>query len=774
MEEIKTKLAQLKQAGKLDRIRLYGEIIALAPGQAPDRLLSYFDELLALYRDYRKFDPKPPAEVLAVLAKSLQKVFTHIRITSDLAAFDKYEPVFRELEPCLPDPLDKARIYQVFGYINWMKNEIEASLRYLTESLRIATQSGITDDLPERYTNLGYVYEYIGDYRKAEKYYKDGLKFAQQNNYEEALIKAYSGLGRLNLRLRKYQLAIQYMEMNLALIGDNAMSGERLSNLTNLASAYKNSGNVDKALELTLQLDQDWIRERDPDLYYSNISNIGSVYFEKKDYATSETYYLKAFDYAKRSGDIPLQICALINLGHIGWTTDRLPEAVDYLQAALVHVQKTQNQRQELEVHISLGDIYLQMQDYQKAIGHFEQAGGIAETISDPSKRLEATRSLALCHEKLGGYEQAYRLLRASLELKEEIDLAEKEPDEELKSRKVVSSGKKTNYIFSDSMSLISSELSGRIGHWLIGSSPQMREVVERAYIAARNETVNVMVYGESGTGKELIARLIHHSGKRAEHPFVEVNSAVFTTSLAESSLFGHRKGAFTGANENHLGYFESAHRGTLFLDEISEMPPEIQSMLLRVLETKQVKPLGSNSQVRVDFRLICATNHQIAKLVEKKEFRFDLFNRVNALEIHLPPLRERRSDIPLLVNYYLTSLSREMNLKMPAVSQKALDKLCGYPYPGNVRELKNLVQRLLLFGKNDTIEADDVTINLDGKAFESAPLDSLDLEENEKRLILLAMNKAGNVAANAARLLNISPYALSRRIRKYGLNFST
>jgi DNA-binding NtrC family response regulator len=200
-------------------------------------------------------------------------------------------------------------------------------------------------------------------------------------------------------------------------------------------------------------------------------------------------------------------------------------------------------------------------------------------------------------------------------------------------------------------------------------------------------------------------------------------------------------------------------------------MPAEIQSMLLRVLETKQIKPLGSNGLVKVDFRLICASNHEIRMLADPNKFRFDLFSRINALEIHIPPLRERRTDIPLLINYYLTTLSETMNIKSPMISKKALDRLCEYHYPGNIRELKNIVQRLLLFNKKDTIEVEDLIFTNDVVPLESMVFADFDLESNEKKLIIFALDKSNGVITNAAKILGISPFALARRLKKYKLS---
>lgn len=772
MEELKTKLAQLKQAGKLEKIKLYTEIMALAQKQAPDKLLGYFDELLGHYTEYLQQGAIPPTEIAELISKTWVKVFFEIRNAADIPSFDKYSTIYHDYDLQLYQAADRAGIYQVFGYMFWLKNDIEKSIQYLSDSIKILKDNEIYNLVPERYTNLGFVHEYMGNLGQAEKLYKEGLKFAKQHNYEEALITAYSGMGRLNLQRNDFPAAIKYLERNLALIGENSMDRERVTVIVNLALAYMNLKNYDKALELNLQLDNKILEENDLELYYTVILNTGCCYSDQGDYAKARQYFEKAHNYAKQKGDYPQLIFSLMNMGRIAKLESKPQQALIYLNEALDYAEKANNNSQLLSLHSLIGEALFMQENYAEALKHYERVYRIGDSLAEIGLSPGIAKSMALCYEKQGHFEQAIHFLKISLDMKDNTGNKPTEPDEELSAKKVISTGQKTHYLFSESMSLISRELNEKIGHWLVGSSKEIQEVVERAFVAAKNEGINVMIYGESGTGKELIARLIHHSGRRAGHPFIEVNSAVFTTSLAESSLFGHKKGAFTSAHESHIGYFAAAHRGTLFLDEISEMPPEIQSMMLRVLEAKQIKPLGSNTTMQVDFRLICASNHDIKQLVSHKAFRFDLFSRINALEIHLPPLRERKSDIPLLINFFLTQLAGEMGIKVPVVTPKALDLLCSYSYPGNVRELKFLIQRLLLFVKNNRIDTDDIEINLGNKKVEHKAKENLDLEANERYLIKTAMGKSRNVVSEAAKLLGISPYALSRRIKKYTMEF--
>lgn len=771
MDDLKEKLAALKRVGKLEKIKLYQEIIEMSFKNDSERIFYYLDQILLILEDYLQFDPNPSDEIKNQFSIAMKFVFLRIRKKSDTKNFDKYIIILNKYNHFILEPLIIAKIYQVCGFMYWLRNEIDLSLKFLSDSLRIINETKNVDELPERYTNLGFVYEYTGNYKQAEYFYKEGLEFAQRNNFDSALRLAYAGLGRLNLRLKNYQQAIKYFERHLALIKNPDKSLEAATTKSNIAMAYMKLNQTDNSLEISLQLEQTWIRKAEPDLYYTVITNIGTCYCIKRELEKSRSYHLRALDYAENVDDIPLKICTMMNLANVEFYSDKYDNAIGYLQKALTFVEKEKNERQYLDILNFLGTIFLKQKKYDNALEKFQSANKLANDLGDKIIQIEINRDIAFCHNKLKNYQKAFSALWKSNELQDEMKLKNNLTDSEIEN-KIVDSGKKYQYIYSDNISLISQDLSKKIGHVLIGRSKEMQELIEKAFIAAKNQTINVMIYGESGTGKELIAKLIHYASKRADEPFVEVNSAVFTTSLAESSLFGHKKGAFTGATEDYTGHFETAHKGTLFLDEISEMPAKFQSMILRVLETKQIKPLGSKNDKLVDFRLICASNHDIRKLVEEQNFRFDLFNRINALEINLPALREHKTDIPLLINYFLTFFSKEVGMKVPTITKGALDKLYNYDYPGNIRELKNIIQSLLLFCKKDVIEADEVLIPNKLKIDDKSEFDSLNLENNEKKMIQLAMHKANNVISNAAKLLGISPYALSRRFKKYDLEF--
>src|SRR5258705_5745615 len=234
------------------------------------------------------------------------------------------------------------------------------------------------------------------------------------------------------------------------------------------------------------------------------------------------------------------------------------------------------------------------------------------------------------------------------------------------------------------------------VGEGMVGRSAALRQVIEQLRMVAPTDA-SVLISGETGTGKELIARAVHNMSGRRAHPFVKCNCAAIPTDLLESELFGHEKGAFTGAFSQRVGRFELANRGTIFLDEIGEAPLELQPKLLRVIQERDFERLGNSRTLHTDARLVAATNVDLPDMVEAKRFRADLYYRLNVFPIHVPPLRERPEDIPLLVRYFARDCARRMNRRITWVPAAAMDALAGYSWPGNIRELQNLIERAVI-----------------------------------------------------------------------------
>jgi len=300
----------------------------------------------------------------------------------------------------------------------------------------------------------------------------------------------------------------------------------------------------------------------------------------------------------------------------------------------------------------------------------------------------------------------------------------------------------------------------------IVGESQAMKKVFEMVRTVAQTDST-VLIRGESGTGKELIARAIHANSPRRYFPIIPVNCGALPEGILESELFGHEKGAFTGAQYRRKGKLEMADGGTLFLDEVGDIPPKMQVDLLRVLETKQFTRLGGNQVLKVDFRLIGATNKNLEKLVEDGVFREDLYYRINVFSIYLPPVRERREDIPLLAHHFVKKFALAMNKKITGISPEAMDLLVRYDWPGNVRELENALERAMVVGKGPQIQVQDLPFQLANK-MRIPVADSLDAVE--KSHIATILDRTGWNITRSAEILGIDRVTLYNKIKKYGL----
>jgi DNA-binding NtrC family response regulator len=298
----------------------------------------------------------------------------------------------------------------------------------------------------------------------------------------------------------------------------------------------------------------------------------------------------------------------------------------------------------------------------------------------------------------------------------------------------------------------------------LIGKSEAIKRVLKEVESVAPTNS-SVIITGESGTGKELVARAIHANSLRKFYPLVSVHCGALTESLLESELFGHEKGAFTGALYNRKGRFEMADSGTIFLDEIATISQKMQVELLRVLESKKFMRVGGNKEISSDFRVICATNRDLKGMVEKGTFREDLYYRLNVMNIHVPPLRERVEDIPLLVDYFIKKYCTSMNKPLITIEPAALKRILGYQFPGNIRELENMIERAIVVGSGKKIVLKDLPF---GKDTIDSTVESLD--DFEKAFILQILNKYSWNISRTAHALKVDRVTLYNKIRKYGL----
>ena len=327
-------------------------------------------------------------------------------------------------------------------------------------------------------------------------------------------------------------------------------------------------------------------------------------------------------------------------------------------------------------------------------------------------------------------------------------------------------------------------EISDRFGE-IVGNSAVIRRVLASVEKVGGTDS-SVLLYGESGTGKELVARALHRASLRRDGPFVRVNCGALPRELVESELFGHEKGAFTNAVRQRKGKFELAEAGTIFLDEIADLPLDTQVNLLRVLQEKEFDRVGGETTLKADVRVVAATNRSLKAMVADGSFREDLYYRLEVIPLHLPPLRERKDDIPLLVEHFLVKKSREINVPLRRLTPEALRILCDYPWPGNVRELENIIERTIVLSDGETIGPADLPFDSSveapaavagnapatGATNAEAPLTDR-LESLERDLIVRAMQQARGVKTQAAELLGIKTSALYYKLEKYHVEYA-
>jgi len=312
----------------------------------------------------------------------------------------------------------------------------------------------------------------------------------------------------------------------------------------------------------------------------------------------------------------------------------------------------------------------------------------------------------------------------------------------------------------------------------IVGNSEQMAEVFDLVRLAAPS-TATILIRGESGTGKELIARAIHHNSPRNDRSFVALNAGSIPNELLESHLFGHAKGAFTGAISDKDGLFKMADQGSIFLDEVGNIDMEIQAKLLRVIQEKEFMPVGSTRNLKVDVRLICATNADLEKMISEGTFREDLYYRLNVIQVEAPPLRERIGDLPLLVDFFIRKFEKLNEKKIAKVDADFMSAIESYPWPGNVRELENVMERAVVLSRNEVIEKALLPRNFlkrTGGVFDMVPNleEGINLQEQiqlfERTLITRAMEKAGGVQKKAASMLGLKTTTLSEMLKRHKL----
>ncbi|MDD4157171.1 MAG: sigma 54-interacting transcriptional regulator [Candidatus Cloacimonetes bacterium] len=758
---------ELQTAGKIKQFYLLKEIIEYYYSEGNQKVLEYFQTFLQLTDEYIAFDNIPDDNIKDNLAKTFQIVFAYFQKIESLELFHKYLPIYSQYERFISSPVPKAKLLQTLGFFYWFDQQSDKSIEMLEESLKLINKYGSVTDIPNRYTNLGYIYENKGSYSIAEKYYNEAMIFAKKNNSHTALFMAYAALGRLKSCQKKHEEAILFFKEAIAL--SETEDESTLSVKCNLANSFFLLKNIDESLKLYNYLKRDETKNCSPGLYYTVLSNMANIYIESRHLKEAFELLEEIVKYAELSSNKEFMAGSEVNIALIYYLQNNLHKAEEHILKALKCCELCHSRRILNNAFVIYADILIKQKSYNKAIDYLKKIEEYVEEEGNPESAKKLYKKLSECYEKLKDFKSALFSAKKYISICVKTKQEPQKEIDELKSNPVIHNTVKGFYFFKEGTSLISKELSAKIGSPIIGKSKNLENVINQTILAAGCDYANVLITGESGTGKELLARLLHYCSQRKDERFIPINSALFTSNLAQSSIFGHIKGAFTGAVSDNAGYLELANKGTLFLDEIGDMPLDIQAAFLRVIEEKKILPLGSNQYKKVNFRLVSATHQDMKSMIEDKTFRLDLYNRINTIQIHIPPLRERKEDIPLIINYLLNDICTKMNKVVPELSNQAINYLCDYDYPGNIRELNNLMQRLVLFNVKQKISLADIydVIPLKDTISSNQTNINMNLAEMERFLINQAMIKCNNVQIEACKLLGISSYSLNRKLKK-------
>jgi len=503
--------------------------------------------------------------------------------------------------------------------------------------------------------------------------------------------------------------------------------------------------------------------------------NYGILKKTLRDYPGSIEVYLKCQDYLLSAGLENSENMRKLenNLAQgYGFNGDA-KKAVSILKMSLDRAEQKSDRLQTHILLVNIANMQIELHEFESAISCLEKAIAYFTDTKNHQHLATAYLCLARLYEEKGDYPHAFEQM-------EQQYYATQRHFQEFCANQTVIYQKRIDSLRSEFFALCS---QGEFDHGshrqpseieLVGKHPLVGKAKSQAILAAKYPYVNVMITGESGTGKEIIARLIHNAGQ-AKNPMVAVNAAAIPQTLLESELFGHVKGAFTGAIGERKGKFVQANNGTLFLDEISDMPLECQAKLLRAIEYQRITPVGSDKEISVKCRIICATNQNLMDLIRENKFRLDLYHRLNKVEIYLPPLREREQDIIELTRHFARYFAAEFKQPVPEIEDGFFQLLENYRFPGNVRELMNIVERIFILAPGRLWTGDFLTDLLPAPHYNASLPHSVStsLQNSERQILIDALNQTNWVQKEAAALLGMTESTLSRHIRKLGINRS-
>jgi two-component system, NtrC family, response regulator AtoC len=675
------------------------------------------------------------------------------------------------------DELIKAISNVISAYSR--SDKIFEAIPFAHELNTFLQEKGDSLQLAKNHDFLGRIYTYVPDFEKSEHHTRLALKIYQENKKSDGQFYCYQSLGMIYRRKGNFDQSLEFLFkakefMELYLKETNQQAEpyflRRIPGLfEQIGMIYSMLKQLEKAREY-LKLALNKAREiDDADSICQELINLGVSYSDEDTELTLQ-YYMEALPLAQANGKMNVLAALKNNIGGVYEDRGEYDTALEYYHKALELVEKCQMLKNLSYFLKHVGTVYFKQKKYEDALEYSLRSLQEAEK-NQQNQEIEENYLLLsnICkaqqkyQESLGYYEQysTYKDKRLNSEVIEKISNLQKKYEATV--NKLVKTQRKS--------SLISETLKKQINMSFIGSSKAIKEVHKLALTAAEHRDTNVLITGESGTGKEIIAHIIHFSSSRSDSIMVPVNCSSIPEALSESEFFGHKKGSFTGALSDKSGYLEKASNGTLFLDEIGDMPLSLQAKMLRALESKVIRPVGSSKSIKIDFRVIAATNKNISQLIHDNYFRVDLFYRINTIEINIPPLRERRADIEPLTCFFVAYFAKILKKPVPRITQDVISQLRDYHFPGNVRELKNMVERAMIMLKSDTLGIESFTlVPTSLNCTTQTCIQYQTIDQMEKEMIINALHKTADNHTHAAKLLGISYSTLIRKLKKMNL----
>ncbi len=612
-----------------------------------------------------------------------------------------------------------AREYNMLSVIYIKLDHRESALEYSFKAIRMREEIGDRYGLMSCWINLGVLYKSYGDDVNAEKYYQKARDYCEEVGDKRNLSLVLNNLGIIQMIRNNNHQALECFEKSRAL-------KEETNDLIGLTE--------------TLQ-------------------NIGLIYADKlHDYEKGLEYFEKVNEYTEKTGDRFLQLYSRMQVIDIKILQGKIDEAHELFEET--HKAVFENKYDKLYTQV-----YSQQIIIYSAKGKFLEAASTHHLMIDEimdKHTSEIAEKIAELHTKYNIEQkekeaEIYRLKNVELEAK----------NRQIEKQKVELQKALDDLHHSEiRYHFVTEELTRHIRTSMIGQSESICKISEMITMVARSEKTNVLITGETGTGKEIVARNIHACSKRSRQPFYAVNCSAIPDTLFESHFFGHEKNAFTGATSDKIGWFEIADKSTLFLDEIGTLSLEQQAKLLRSLEERKIVRVGSLREIPVDLRIVSATNNNLMEKIESGQFRSDLYHRLAIFVINIPPLRERKEDIPLLLEHFVGLASRMINKKINRIEKDIAARLLEYDFPGNVRELKNMVERAV-------VVADSSTLRVRHFLIPTATIETNDVvsfADAEKTLLLKALRRTNFNRVQAAKLLDVERKVVERKMKKYNI----